>query len=115
MAACCTAAKRARDECLSNTIAAFSTDPKKLLRNLLMDPNGYFRLSDLVAVWRPFPRVSEDDVLDVVQRYVLQGNRLRYEVDTDANGALIMIAIPVGAVYANSRYTLSPTPYEMYM
>jgi len=115
VAACCTATKRARDEWLSNTIAAFSTDPKKRLRNLPMDPNGYFRLSHLVAVWRHSPRVSEEDVLDVVQRHVLQGNRLRFEVDTDANGALLMRAIPVGAMYANSRYTLSPTPYEMYM
>ena len=115
VAACCTAMQRACDEWLSNTIAAFSRDPKKRIRNLPMVSNGYFRFSDLVAVWRPFPRVSEDDVLDIVQRHVLQGNRLRFEVDTDSHGALLMRAIPVGEVYGNCRYTLSPTPYEMYI
>ena len=37
LAACCAATKGARDEWLSNTIAAFSRDPMKRLKHLPMD------------------------------------------------------------------------------
>mmetsp|Transcript_126608 Transcript_126608/g.369961 ORF Transcript_126608/g.369961 Transcript_126608/m.369961 type:complete len:451 (+) Transcript_126608:98-1450(+) len=104
-------------ERISRQIAAFGRYPDRRPQGLHVDGNGALRLEDLMRVWGRRENLKECDVLDAVRRHMFHdsgggGSALRFAIDTDASGRIIIRVMPKKPTSEHVAHTQPPPGRE---